>query len=222
MGVHTAATGGSLSSVPSSILGINDISPLTMAVAYAGIANGGVVCTPIAIDSITGADGQPITPTATKCTQGMPTNIANTVAYALKSVLTASGATGVLANPNDGVDMLAKTGTTDNAEQNWLITSTTKVATATWVGNVSGSTDFYDTSIGGTYGYNIKFFIAKPILQSLDAAYGGGTFGAADSTLVGGGVSSGGSGSGSGSTGTGTGTGTGGATSGATGTGPTG
>jgi membrane peptidoglycan carboxypeptidase len=201
MGVHTAATGGSLSSVPSSILGINDISPLTMAVAYAGIANGGVVCTPIAIESITGADGQSITPTATTCTQGMPTNIANTVAYALRSVLTASGATGVLANPDDGVDMLAKTGTTDYAEQNWLITSTTKVATATWVGNVSGSTDFYNTYIGGTYGYNLKFFIAKPILQSLDAAYGGGTFGAADSALVGGGVSS--SRSGSGATGTG-------------------
>ncbi|RKR75994.1 membrane peptidoglycan carboxypeptidase [Frondihabitans australicus] len=225
--VHTAATGGTLSSTPSSILGVNEISPLTMATAYAGIANGGVVCTPIAIDSITGANGRSITPTKTTCTRAVPTNIANTMAYALKTVLTQSGATGVLANPNDGVDMLAKTGTNDNAEQNWLVTSTTKVATATWVGNVSGSTDFYDTYINGTYGYNIKFYIAKPILQSLDAAYGGGTFGTPDATLVGGSSYSSGSSSSTsagagGSTGTTGGTSTGGTSTGGTGTGATG
>ncbi|AMM19317.1 hypothetical protein AX769_03190 [Frondihabitans sp. PAMC 28766] len=226
MDVHTAKTNGTLSSVPSSILGINDISPLTMAVAYAGIANGGVVCTPIAISSITGPTGAAITPTKTSCHQGMPTNIANTVAYALQTVLTSPGATGVLANPADGTPILAKTGTNDDAEQNWLVTSTTKVATATWVGNVSGSTDFYNTYINNNYGYNIKFSIAKPILQSLDAAYGGAAFGAPDESLVDGSYNSYGSGTSSGdgtSTGTGsTGTGTGSATGTGTGTGSTG
>ncbi|MGA1813050.1 transglycosylase domain-containing protein [Frondihabitans sp. 4ASC-45] len=184
MGVHTATTGGTLSSVPSSILGTNTISPLTMATAYAGIANNGVVCTPVVIDSITGANGTKITATPTSCTQGMSSEVAAGVSYALQTVLKAGG-TGALANPNDGVDMLAKTGTNDNAEQNWLVTSTTKVATATWVGNVSGSTSFYDTYIGSNYGYNVKFLIAKPILASLDAAYGGGTLTAPPASEVG-------------------------------------
>ncbi|BDZ48441.1 carboxypeptidase [Frondihabitans sucicola] len=173
MDVHTA-TGVKLSSVPSMILGTNDIAPLTMATAYAGIANNGIVCTPIAITSITGPTGKAIAATPTSCTQGMSSEIAAGVSYALQTVLEPGG-TGASANPEDGVDILAKTGTNDDAEQNWLVTSTTKVATATWVGNVSGSTDFYDTSINGIEGYDVKFDIAKPILQSLDAEYGGGT-----------------------------------------------
>ncbi|ROQ40115.1 membrane peptidoglycan carboxypeptidase [Frondihabitans sp. PhB188] len=213
MDVHTATTGGSLSVVPSAILGTNTIAPLTMAVAYAGIANGGVVCTPVAIDSITGPDGA-IAATPTTCTQGMSSDVAAGVSYALQTVLKAGG-TGSLANPGDGVDMLAKTGTNDNAEQNWLVTSTTKVATATWVGNVSGSAGFYDTYINGVYGYNLKFLIAKPILQSLDAEYGGDTLTAPPASELGTTSSSSdsaGSGSGSGS-----GSGQTGATSGGTG-----
>jgi membrane peptidoglycan carboxypeptidase len=182
MGVHTAS-GGEVSSVPSMILGTNPVAPLTMAMAYAGIANGGVVCTPVAIDRITGPNG-PIAATPTSCTQGMSADVAAGVSYALQTVLKPGG-TGAAANPDDGVDMLAKTGTTDGAEQNWLVTSTTKVATATWVGNVSGSTDFYDTSIGGIEGYDLKFDIAQPILRSLDAAYGGGTLAAPPASEVG-------------------------------------
>jgi membrane peptidoglycan carboxypeptidase len=175
MGIHTAATNGTLTSVPSMILGVNEIAPLAMATAYAGFANGGVVCTPIAIDSVTSSTGQKMTPPSSTCTQGMPADIAAGVTYALQTVLQPGG-TGALANPEDGVPMLAKTGTTDYAEQNWLITSTTKIANATWVGNVSGSTDFYNTYINGVYGYNVKFVIAKPILQALDQAYGGAAF----------------------------------------------
>ncbi|GAA4685310.1 transglycosylase domain-containing protein [Frondihabitans cladoniiphilus] len=196
MGVHTAATGGSLSSVPSSILGINAISPLTMATAYAGIANNGVVCTPVAIDSITGPTGKAIAASKTTCTQGMPSDIAAGVAYALQTVLK-SGGTGALANPNDGVPMLAKTGTNDDAEQNWLVTSTTKIATATWVGNVSGSADFYKTYVNGKYGYNLKFSIAKPILASLDTLYGGAAFTTAPASEIGSSASSGSASSGS-------------------------
>lgn len=183
MGVHTAS-GGELSSVPSMILGTNLVAPLTMATAYAGIANNGVVCTPIAISSITGPTGKAIAATPTSCTQGMTSEIAAGVSTALQTVLKAGG-TGASANPDDGVDILAKTGTSDDAEQNWLVTSTTNVATATWVGNVSGATDFYDTTIDGIPGYDVKFDVAKPILQSLDAEYGGGTLTAAPESETG-------------------------------------
>jgi membrane peptidoglycan carboxypeptidase len=71
---------------------------------------------------------------------------------------------------------MAKTGTTDDSLENWLITSTTKVAQATWVGNVSGDTALRDLDFDGIDGGDVKFSIAKPILKALDATYGGDDF----------------------------------------------
>ncbi len=176
LGIHAADPAvNPLTSYPTMILGTNLIAPLSMATAYAGIANNGIVCTPIAIDGITNAQGKPVTPTTTTCTQGLPAPIAAGVAQALQTVLQPGG-TGASANPNDGVPILAKTGTTNSAVQNWLITSTTKIANATWVGNISGTADFYNTSVNGVNGYQLKFLMDKPIQQALDATYGGAPF----------------------------------------------
>ncbi|MFF2772833.1 penicillin-binding protein, partial [Streptomyces bacillaris] len=59
LGIHPAKTGAQLNSYPSMILGTNNIAPLTMATAYAGIADSGTVCTPVAIDKVINADGTP-------------------------------------------------------------------------------------------------------------------------------------------------------------------
>jgi membrane peptidoglycan carboxypeptidase len=175
LGVHAASPGNPLNSYPSMILGTNYIAPLTMATAYAGIANGGVVCTPIAIDRVINPDGsaRPVSPS--KCTQGLQPNIAAGVAYALQGVMR-SGGTAASANPNDGTPILGKTGTTDNSLQNWLVTSTSKVSTATWVGNVSGQTPLRSLYFNGVGGGNVKFRIAQPILSALDTVYGGSAF----------------------------------------------
>ncbi|RPE78593.1 MULTISPECIES: transglycosylase domain-containing protein [unclassified Frondihabitans] len=173
MGIHAADPDANpFTSPPSMILGTNYIAPLTMATAYAGIANHGVVCTPVSITRIEGADGKRIAPTATKCTQGMSTDVADGVAYALQTVLKPGG-TAASANPGDGVPIIAKTGTTDGAVQNWLVTSTSKIAQATWVGNISGSAGFYKTYINGQYGYGLKFTMDKTIIADLNAAYPG-------------------------------------------------
>lgn len=158
---------------PSMILGTNYIAPLTMATAYAGMANHGVVCTPIAIDSITDAAGKSLPVSKTKCTQGMPQDVAAGVDYALQNVLKPGG-TGASANPGDGVPIIAKTGTTDAAVQNWLVTSTSRIAQATWVGNISGSVGFYKAYINGQYGYSLKFSMDKIIITALNQAYKGG------------------------------------------------
>ncbi|MGO4276747.1 penicillin-binding transpeptidase domain-containing protein, partial [Paenibacillus sp. TAF58] len=110
--VHPASPSNPLNSFPSMVLGTNYLSPLTMATAYAGIANGGVVCTPIAIDRVVNADGSARAVTPSKCTQGLAPNIAAGVAYALKGVLQGGG-TAASANPDDGVPIMGKTGTTD-------------------------------------------------------------------------------------------------------------
>ncbi len=173
--VHPASSGNPLNSYPSMILGTNYLAPLTMATAYAGIANGGVVCTPVAIDHVVNADGSPRAVTPSKCTQGLAPNIAAGVTYALQGVIRGGG-TAASANPYDGVPIMAKTGTTDNSLQNWLITSTSKVSTATWVGNISGATPLRSLYFNGVGGGNVKFRIAKPILQAIDTLYGGAPF----------------------------------------------
>jgi membrane peptidoglycan carboxypeptidase len=137
-GVHPAA-GGELDSNPASVLGTNNIAPLTMATAFAGIANNGLTCTPVAIDKIIDGSGKEVAAPATKCTQSVDPAVANTMAKALQGPLQGGGtASGV---NRTGKDMLGKTGTTDGNEQLWLVASTTKVAGAYWVGNISGHTD---------------------------------------------------------------------------------
>ncbi|MCX7520918.1 transglycosylase domain-containing protein [Microbacterium sp. STN6] len=186
--VHSASpTANPWQIVPSMILGTNYISPLTMATAYAGIANKGVVCTPIAITKLVGRDGEEKPVPKTTCTRAMPENIAAAVSYALQNVM--KSGTAMAANPRDGVPIMSKTGTTDYAYDNWLVTSTTSIATATWIGNVQGVPDangiyrkadmhrvyFRANGTGPAIaGNNIKFYVAKPILQALNATYPGG------------------------------------------------
>jgi membrane peptidoglycan carboxypeptidase len=175
LGVHLASKSEKWVQTPSLILGTNYISPLTMATAYAGIANNGTVCTPVAIDRVVNPDGTDHAVSKTTCTQGLKPEIAAGVTYALQGVIRGGG-TAASANPYDGTPIMAKTGTTDDSLQNWLITSTTKVATATWVGNVSGSTPLRSLTFKGVGGGNVKFSIAKPILKAIDALYGGDDF----------------------------------------------
>jgi membrane peptidoglycan carboxypeptidase len=185
MGVHLAATKGTFQQYPSMILGVNEIAPLTMASAYAGFAAGGVVCTPVAVEKIVDPSGaeRPFTPSA--CHQAIAPNIANTVQYALQSVLRPPG-TAASANPNDGVPMFAKTGTTDGDTQNWLISSTTNYTNAIWIGNVKGQVGLENVPLGGgATGYDAKFDVGRTLFPVLDAALGGGALPAPDPALVG-------------------------------------
>ncbi len=172
LGIHPASSANPLTSVPSMILGVNYISPLTMATAYAAIADGGTVCTPVAIEKVTGPHGSPRPVSSSTCTRGISTGIASGVAYDLQGVLQPGG-TAATANPHDGVPILGKTGTTDHAVQNWLVTSTTKIATATWVGNVAGSVRLRSEYFHGVNGGDVKFRIANRILTALNQRFGG-------------------------------------------------
>jgi membrane peptidoglycan carboxypeptidase len=183
MGIHTA-TGAALRELPSMILGVNELSPIDLASAYAGFANGGIVCTPVGISSVSTAAGSTIKPTGTSCTRGVSAAVAGTVDYALQSVLTSG--TGVSANPWDSTPKFAKTGTTDSDVQNWLVASTTKYTNATWVGNVSGQVGLaYTPMLQGTTGYSAKFGVGKGMMTYLDAHYGGGALPTPDQTMIG-------------------------------------
>jgi membrane peptidoglycan carboxypeptidase len=196
MGAHRADA-QPLETVPSSVLGVNQIAPLTMAGAIATIGANGVYCKPTAVDRIIGPDGADLGGQPAECSTALEPNIAATVAYALTGPFSGGG-TAVSANPRDGVPVVGKTGTTDGSYQNWLIGSTTKVAMAVWVGNIKGDMakataknpggeqSLRRVSIGGTNGANVKFVVFKAMLQSFNAneAYRGGAFPEADPALV--------------------------------------
>jgi membrane peptidoglycan carboxypeptidase len=183
MGVHRA-DGNPLKVVPSSVLGVNEVAPLSMAGAVATIGAGGTFCTPIIVDSIIGPGAKKLPGQDRACSTAMSAKVASTVAYALAAVMT--GGTGTSGNPRDGVPVVGKTGTDDKADQNWLIGTTTKVALAVWVGNITGHQDLRRISVAGTNGYNTKFNIFRTTLASLntDPQYRGGAFPAPDPGLL--------------------------------------
>ncbi|MCU1403450.1 MAG: penicillin-binding protein [Microbacteriaceae bacterium] len=182
MGVHRA-DGAPLQVNPASVLGTNEIAPLTMAGAIATIGANGTFCTPTIVDKLVDPSGKVLPAQPRSCTQALAPNIASTMATALSAVMTYG--TGTPGNPHDGVPIVGKTGTTDVADQNWLIATTTKAALAVWVGNWNGGKqDLRRITVAGTNGYYTKFNIFKSTMKSLDAQFGGGAFPAPDPTLL--------------------------------------
>jgi membrane peptidoglycan carboxypeptidase len=108
MGVHRADGGSLLTAdgkagkpgyqlpaddLPSFTLGSVNVSPLTMAGAYATVAAGGVYCRPIAIARISaGASQLPVA--AAGCHRVFPTSVAAAATYILRGVLTSGTARG--------------------------------------------------------------------------------------------------------------------------------
>ena len=124
-----------LTMVPSNVYaGVDEIAPITMASAFAAFAGGGKVCSPIPIDSITDPDGEDVPFTKSKCRNAISKDVAAGVAYVLQYAVNNVGFVGH-ARSATGVPHLAKTGTTDDTLDNWTVGASTKVATATWLGN---------------------------------------------------------------------------------------
>jgi membrane peptidoglycan carboxypeptidase len=176
LGVHPAkAKQSQLEVNPSSVLGTNYIAPLTMAAAYAGIANNGVYCSPILVDKAIGPNGKDLGGQPKSCKQAVSADVAHAAVYALKTTLTGGG-TAVGANPYNGGQMFAKTGTTDKADQIWLIGSNTALTTVTWMGNIEG-----DTSLRQIYGPHGQYAGSRARLFNAvqtvnDTLYKGGDF----------------------------------------------
>lgn len=163
-----------ISRIPSNVYGGTDeIAPITMASAYAAFAGGGTVCTPVPIDSITGPDGEEVPFTKSKCKSALSPEVAAGVAYTLE--YTVNNGLARHARSNIGVPHLAKTGTTDNVVDNWTVGASSKVATATWVGNVTGKVSTMD--FGGWTGLMIADQTIWPAMMNVaDAKYGGDAF----------------------------------------------
>ncbi|WP_144791152.1 transglycosylase domain-containing protein [Kocuria palustris] len=151
LGLHNGQTGLPIDTTHlSSLLGgsSDNISPLTMATAYATFANDGVRCEPRALRSVKGHDGTEYAVPESSCEREISENEARTVNHVLEQVLVrGSGHELGIGLENASA---AKTGTTDNSTQTWLLGYTQGLSTASWVGSYAeGSRSLNDVSIGG-------------------------------------------------------------------------
>jgi membrane peptidoglycan carboxypeptidase len=169
------ADGEELSYVPSSVLGTNELSALSLAGAMAGFANQGVYCSPIAIDRvIVRATGSEMRVPTSTCAQAMTPEVAAAATYAFEQVI--KGGTGTRSQIDDDVPIAGKTGTSDKSVQTWMTGFSTEVATASWVGNVSGAQPVDNTSVRGLFGGGVRHEIWRKVMTRANKIYGGNAF----------------------------------------------
>lgn len=119
------------------------ITPLEMAVAYATIANDGVYIEPTFYTEITNQSGK-------KIVEAKPEShrvFSEQVAYILKEILTqpVKGANGTATYCSiSGIDVAAKTGTTDENYDRWLCGFTPYYTAATWFGYDQNETIYFN------------------------------------------------------------------------------
>ena len=121
-----------LQNVVSFPLGVNPISPLEMAGAYAAIDNEGVYNQPYFIDKITDAAGNVIYQHEADPQRVMSEQSARQEIVALQAVVT--GGTATRARLSDR-PAAGKTGTTDKHGDAWFIGFTPQLTTAVWMGS---------------------------------------------------------------------------------------
>lgn len=100
-------------------LGPVEVTPMSMAQAYATFANRGKRCDPIIIKSVTTKAGKKVPVPSANCKQTINPQVADIVSQILQKTI-GPGGTASRANLDDGRDQAAKTGTTNSAEAVWL------------------------------------------------------------------------------------------------------
>jgi membrane peptidoglycan carboxypeptidase len=120
---------------PSLTLGVEDISPMTMAAAYASFAAKGEYCSPIVITSILDRNKKPVKIPKSNCSQALDEKVANTVNLGLSRVFKPGGTAAAVGGLPNNRPASGKTGTTNGSVDTWFVGYTPQLATAVWVGD---------------------------------------------------------------------------------------
>ncbi|MFF9274710.1 transglycosylase domain-containing protein [Streptomyces griseosporeus] len=150
MGVERA-DGKKMPQVPSIALGTQEMSPLTMANAYATFASRGMYCSPVAIESISqrvGDQTKSLPVPKSTCSRAMSETTADTINTLLRGVV--EDGTGRQAGL-DNRPSAGKTGTTDERYAAWFVGYTPNMAGAVWVGDPAHDRKMQQISIGGVW-----------------------------------------------------------------------
>ncbi|GHC93765.1 carboxypeptidase [Nocardiopsis terrae] len=153
LGVHRA-DGGELGVWSSFTLGDQEVSPLTMAAAYATFAARGQYCEPRPVRSVTDDETGEETKAGSECEQVIKKRTADGVNHLLQQTFDGGTANGL----DLGRPVAGKTGTTDSAAYAWFAGYTPNLASTVAVGDVRGGEKhpLQGVSIGGRY-YGIVY-----------------------------------------------------------------
>ena len=185
--VH-AAKGGPLGQNAASVIGTNYIAPLTMAVAFAGIADNGMTCSPVVIRRMIGSDGTELPVPKSTCQQSVSPEVAAGMQYAMQTTMASGGTAQASYNATfPKVPMIGKTGTTDKAKDTWMSGASTSVATVVGIVNVDGPYKNQRTYAGRLNGFDTstsRHRIWPDVMSVANAKYGGNEFPAAAANLI--------------------------------------
>lgn len=181
--VHRA-DGDPLEKGAGSVLGTNEVAPLTMAAAFAGIANNGATCTPIVIDKIIGPDGteQPV-PQST-CTQSVDPSVAAGMTYAMRRALESGTGSQSYSRTSPKVAMIGKTGTTDGSKDTWINGASSKVATVVGVVSLSGDANQRSVRFESGRAADARHRMWPAVMSVANAKYGGDDFTEASNNVI--------------------------------------
>ncbi|MFI6846530.1 transglycosylase domain-containing protein [Kitasatospora sp. NPDC050467] len=150
LGVTARASGKPLDEVPAMALGVEEVSPLTMANVYATFAAQGKHCAPIAISKITTVDGKDVPAPAGHCERVFSEETAEALNTVLNGV-TENNGTGAALSLEGGRQIAGKTGTSDHKKAAWFNGYTPQLATAVWLGGPKGGVEMRNITINGKY-----------------------------------------------------------------------
>jgi penicillin-binding protein 1A len=128
---HRMGIQSKLKPVPSIVLGVNAVSPLDLASAYATLADGGVAHDPTILTKVVFPDGHTENASQPKGRQIVDPKVAAAVTRVLEAnVQSGTGTAAALS----GRPAAGKTGTTDSFADAWFAGWVPQLATVTWVG----------------------------------------------------------------------------------------
>ncbi|MBM9432296.1 transglycosylase domain-containing protein [Flaviflexus equikiangi] len=152
MGVRSG-NGAALTPNPSSVLGSNNVTPLSTANSMATLASGGIMCEPLSFTKIENQDGDVIADISPSCVRVLDEDVADTTTSALQTVVSPGG-TGFRAEI-PGHDAAGKTGTANMDYHAWFMGYTSHEASAIWLGHMEGNISMFYTTINGQYNIEV-------------------------------------------------------------------
>jgi 1A family penicillin-binding protein len=121
-------------------LGTSNVIPLEMAAAFAPFANGGISVQPFFITKITDARGRTVFESGPVLSKVLDERIAYLITDMLKDVLFSPSGTARSIGPQLGRPAAAKTGTSNEHKDAYIVGYTPDVVAAVWIGNEDNTT----------------------------------------------------------------------------------
>lgn len=168
-----------LNTNPATIIGSESVAPMSLASSMGTIANKGIYCQPIVIDRIVDRNDKELPVPEADCTQAISPGVAAAAAYTLTQSMNSYPG-----RPRTSAPTIGKTGTSTDVVQNWLVGSSSNVATSVWVGNISGHVRLLGQWYKGVHIQQGPQNVFRELQTALNETYGGSAFDRAPEDLL--------------------------------------